>query len=280
MLSGSIGGSGEISAKEQELYTKAQKFSEDHNFQEAMRNAAQASKQLSHSLNDESARRLAEETSGSYEQGISQRNEASKSFRQAEDYSNQASFTKANSATINANHNQQFGEWLANQPADNTNGKIGAHGAAHIMAASPGQTMAYAQRYMAEQGMIPTNTVSSENSSRNHYDQEQSHQVHAVTKDSLKSVREQASDLTQNTNQVSQTRENVESLQDEHSQAIKTESSGVLNHGAALKQEVHTEQDKGVTRRVVGKAGKEVMKTGQDIVDAANSIRFGESQQK
>lgn len=280
LLSGSIGGGGEISAKEQELYTKAQKFAEDHNFQEAIRNAAQASKQLSHSLNDESARRLAEETSGSYEQGMSQRIEAAKSFRQAEDYSNQASFTKANSATINANHNQQFGEWLANQPADNTKGKIGAHGAAHIMAASPGQTMAYAQRYMAEQGLTPTNTVASGNYLRNHYDQEQSHQVHAVTKDSLKSVREQGSDLTQNTSQVSQTREKVEAIQAEHNQAIKTDASGVLNHGAALKREVHTEQDKGVTRRVVGKAGKEVMKTGEDFVNAAKNINFGESQQK
>ena len=276
LLSGSIGMDGKISATEQELHNKAQKFVEDHNFQEAMRKTAQASKQLSHSLNDESARRLAEETSGSYEQGMSQRNEASKSFRQAEDYSNQASFTKANSSTINANHNQQFGEWLANQPADNTNGKIGAHGAAHIIAASPGQTMAYAQRYMAEQGLTPTNTVASGNSSRNHYDQEQSHQLHAVTKDSLKSVREQASDLTQNTNQVSQTRENVESLQAEHSQAIKTESSGVLNHGAALKQEVHTEQDKGVVRRIAGKGIKEVANTGKDVW---NSIS-GESQQK
>ncbi len=281
LLSGSIGGGGEISAKEQELHTKAQKFAEDHNFQEAMRKTAQASKQLSHNLNDESARRLAEETSGSYEQGMSQRNEASKSFRQAEDYSNQANFTMANSTTINYNANQQFGEWLANQPADNTNGRIGVHGAMHIMAANPGQTMAYAQRYMAEQGMTPTNTVSSGNSSRNSYEQEQSHQVHAVTRDSLKAVREQASDLTNNNSQVTQTREKVESLQAEHSQAIKAEASGVLNHGAALKQEVHTEQDKGVTRRAIGKAGREMINTGQDLIDSAkNSIKFGESQQK
>ena len=280
LLSGSIGGGGEISAKEQELYTKAQKFAEDHNFQEAMRSASQASKQLSHNLNDESARRLAEETSGSYEQGMSQRTEAAKSFRQAEDYSNQASFTKANSATINANHNQQFGEWLANQPADNTNGKIGAHGAVHIMAASPGQTMAYAQRYMAEQGMTPTNTVSSVNSSKNSYAQEQSYQVYPVTRDSLKAVKEQASDLTHNPSQVSQTREKVEAIQVEHKQEIATGSSGILNHGAALKQEVYTEQDKGVTRRVVGKAGKEVMKTGEDLVNSAKNIKFGETQQK
>ena len=339
LLSGSIGGGGEISAKEQELYSKAQRFAEDHNFQEAMRKTAQASKQLTHSLNNESARRLAEETSGYYEQGMSQRHEAAKSFRQAEDYSNQASFTRANSATINYNANQQFGEWLAKQPADNTKGQIGVHGAMHIMAANPGQTMAYAQRFMAEQGIIPANTVSSgnssrnsyeqeqshqvygvtkdsskaviqeashmessmsrnsgivgkyqesmafpeqssENSLRNNYEQEQSHQVYAITRDSLKAVREQASDLTRNTSQVSQTREKIEALQVEHSQAIKTDANGVLNHGAALKKKVHTEQDKGVVRRVTAKGLKEVAKTGEDFINAAKNIKFGENQQK
>ncbi len=229
LLSGSVGMDGKLSASEQELHNKAQRFAEDHNFQDAMKKTAQASKQLSHSLNDESARRLAEDVSGSYEQGMSQRNEAAKSFRQAEDYNNQANFTKANSTTINANHNQQFGEWLSNQTADNTNGgTIGAHGAAHIMAANPGLTMAYAQRYMAEQGLAPTNTVASGDSLRSNYNQEQGHQVHAVTKDSLNNVRAQGADLSQNISQGTQVREKAEDLQSQHNQGIKAESSGVL----------------------------------------------------
>ena len=168
---------------------------QDQNFQEAMRQATQASKDISHTTTDENTKRLATGVSGSYEQSMSQRNEAAKSFRQADDYSNQASFTKANSATINYNANQQFGEWLANQPADNTNGRIGVHGAMHIMAANPGQTMAYAQRYMAEQGMIPTNSVSSANHLKSSYDQEQRHQVYAVTRDSLKTVTQEAGNM-------------------------------------------------------------------------------------
>ena len=321
LFSGSLGIDGKISAAEQEQYNQAQKFVEDHNFQEAMRSAAQASKQLSHSLNDEKARHLAEETSGSYEQGINQRNEAAKSFRQAEDYSNQANFTRANSATINYNANQQFSEWLANQPADNTNGgRIGTHGAAHIMAASPGQTMAYAQRFMAEQGMLPSNPVSSTNQNlKASYEQEQAPQMYAVTKDSLNEVRAQAEDITHHSNknikapyeqeQVQQThavtksssaavkaqagdisndsnqgkaiRSEVMAMQDEHNQAIKTESSSILTHGAEVKRAVHAEQDKGVTIRVIGKAGKEVVGVGSDILDAGKKIwNSGESQQK
>ncbi len=196
-MGASVGAGGQISASEQALYNKAQRFAEDNHYQEALREAASASKQLSHNLTDETSRRLAEDVSGSYEKGMSQRSEASKSFRQAEDYSNQASFTAANSATINANHNQQFSEWLANQPADNTNGgTIGARGASHIIAAKPQETMAYAQRYMAENGLTPTNTVSSGTGLRGSYDKEQTHQVHPVTRDSLQEIRSQASEFS------------------------------------------------------------------------------------
>jgi conjugal transfer mating pair stabilization protein TraG len=277
LFGGSVGIGGEISAKEQELYTKAQKFAEDHNYQEAMRESANASKQLSHSISDESARRLSEETSGSYEKGMSQRNEASKSYRQAEDYSNQANFTSANSATINANHNQQFSEWLASQPADNSNGgTIGARGASHIIAAKPQETMAYAQRYMAEKGLTPTNTASSGSSLRSSYKKEQAHQVHPVTRESLQHVRSQASDLSSSKSQGAVTREKMEAAQSQHGQAISTGSSGVLTHGAALKKDVHVEQDKGVVRRVAGKGLNEAKEIANDAYDLA----FGESQQK
>ena len=364
LFGGSVGMGGEISAKEQELHTKAQRYAEDHNYQEAIRESANASKQISHSLSDESARRLAEETSGSYEKGMSQRNEASKSFRQAEDYTNQANFTKANSSTINANHNQQFGDWLANQQADNSNGgTIGARGASHIIAAKPQEAMAYAGRYMAEKGLTPTNTVSSGSGLRSSYDKEKAHQVHSVTDENMQNVRSQASDLSNSTSQGTDrsegsvetqdipqrtaqnfnntmvqpsrsieekrinpshhesstgkqilgskssnhghqihavtkdnlqsisshgsdhspakssgavTREKVETAQSQHGQAISTGSSGVLTHGAALKKDVHVEQDKGVVRRVAGKGFNEAKEIANDAYDLA----FGESQQK
>jgi conjugal transfer mating pair stabilization protein TraG len=274
LLGGSVGMGGDISAKEQELNIKAQKFAEDHNYQQALRESANASKQISHSLTDESARRLAEEVSGSYEMGMSQRSEASKSFRLAEDYSNQASYIRANSASINANHNQQFGEWLAAQPADNTNGgTIGARGASHIIAAKPQETMMYAQRFMAEKGLTPTNTVSSGATARSSYDQDQSHQVHAVTRDSLQNVRNQANDMT---SVGSAARDAVEVAQSQHGQSISNESRSALDQGADLKRNVQAEQNKGVVRRLSGKGTKEI----SNMIDDVKNIKFGESQQK
>ena len=82
LFNGSVGMNGNLNAKEQELHTKAQKFAEDHNFQQAMNDTSQASKQLSHSSSDQTSRSLAEDVSGSYEKGMSQRSEASKSFSQ------------------------------------------------------------------------------------------------------------------------------------------------------------------------------------------------------
>ena len=274
LLGGSVSMGGDISAKEQELHTKAQKFAEDHNYQQALRESANASKQISHSLTDESARRLSEDVSGSYETGMSQRSEASKSYRQAEDYSSQANFTSANSATINANHNQQFGEWLAAQPADNTNGgTIGARGASHIIAAKPQETMMYAQRYMAEKGLTPTNSVSSGSTSRSSYDQDQGHQVYAVTRDSLQNVRNQANDMT---SVGSAARDAVEVAQSQHGRSISNESRSALDQGADLKRNVQAEQNKGVVRRLSGKGTKEI----SNMIDDVKNIKFGESQQK
>ena len=274
LLGGSVGMGGDINAKEQELNIKAQKFAEDHNYQQALRESANASKQISHSLTDESARRLSEDVSGSYETGMSQRSEASKSYRQAEDYSSQANFTSANSATINANHNQQFGEWLAAQPADNTNGgTIGARGASHIIAAKPQETMMYAQRYMAEKGLTPTNSVSSGSTSRSSYDQDQGHQVHAVTRDSLQNVRNQANDIT---SVGSAARDAVEVAQSQHGQSISNESRSALDQGADLRRNVQAEQNKGVVRRLSGKGTKEI----SNMIDDVKNINFGESQQK
>jgi len=280
LLGGSVGMGGDISAKEQELNIKAQKFAEDHNYQQALRESANASKQISHSLTDESARRLAEEVSSSYEMGMSQRSEASKSFRLAEDYSNQASYIRANSASINANHNQQFGEWLAAQPADNTNGgTIGARGASHIIAAKPQETMMYAQRFMAEKGLTPTNTVSSGATARSSYDQDQSHQVHAVTRDSLQNVRNQANDMTR---VGSAARDAVEVSQSQHKQSITRDTSSALDQGADLRRNIQAEQNKGVVRRLSAKGTQEVRAITDDTLELGKKIwnGSGESQQK
>ena len=170
--------------------------------------------------------------------GINQRSEAAKSFREAEDYNKQASFIRANSATINYNASQQFGEWLAGQPADNTTGHLGTRGAAHIMAHNPKLAMAYAGQYMAERGLNPGG-VSTPSSAqvRNQYDAERGPQAYAVTKDSLQQVRNQAGDITSNSG-IS-TRQHAEEKITQGRTVIVEGANEARGQGSTLKQELN-----------------------------------------
>ena len=266
-----------LSASDQEIYQKAEKFVQDQNVQEAMRQATQASKDISHTTSDENTKRLSEGVSGSYEKGMSQRDEASKSFRQAEDYNKQASFTSANSATINASHNQQFGEWLAKQPADNSNGgTIGARGASHIIAAKPQEAMAYAQRYMAEKGLTPSaSVIPSSSNLKSSYSQEQGHQVHVVTKDSLESLRKEAGNMEPRIN-GQYTRDQVDDKMTSRAAEIGGTASQIQSRGSDITQAVKKNQDKGVNRLVVSKGAEEVANIVKDI----KNFRIGEKQQQ
>jgi conjugal transfer mating pair stabilization protein TraG len=272
LISGSVGMSGDMSAKEQELYNKAQRFAEENNYQDALRNASQASKQLSHSVSDESARRLAEDVSGSYEQGISQRSEAAKSFSQSEQYQRQSMETLSNSASINFNANQQFVEWVAEQPADNTGGgTIGMREATRIVSTNPAIAQGHAERFLASQGLNPGSSVASSAASiRGGYDKEQSHQVHAVTRQSMDDVRANASSMGSSTHGGA-TRERVEGQLNHGHGEMQQGVSGIQNHGSYLKSTVFQEQDKGVIRRVGARGIKEA---------AALIPGYGEAQQK
>ena len=196
----SLSGKGSMNAHDQELYQKAHKYAEDHHFQHAMREASTASTQLSHHLSDESSKRMAQDLSGSYEKGIHQRHEASKNFNQSESYTTQAMLTRANSATINRNASQEFVDWMAEQPADNTSGHLGHRGAAHIVASSQEKALSYGHRFMSEKLLIRSPQELSQGTSqamtspqklRHSYDNDREHQKHHVGREAMDDVRSQ-----------------------------------------------------------------------------------------
>jgi hypothetical protein len=174
------------------MLQEAQKYMKDKHFQDATRKASQASKNLSHNLTDESSKRLAEGVSGSYEKGMQQRQEASKSYSEAESLSKQATNMRAHSAAINANDNQQFFEWLAAQRSDNTTGHIGHRGAADIIARKPEEAIAWAHKYMSEQGLLPHEHLhTGPQKMKESYQAETRHQVYTPTTGSLEAVKRQ-----------------------------------------------------------------------------------------
>lgn len=199
-LKGSAGGRTSVNSNDQKTLQDAEEVVQSQDYQQSMRASAQAAKSLSHTLTDEKTRNLAADVAGSYEKGMQQREEAAKNFSASENYGRQAMMTKANSASINANHNQQFVEWLSNQRADNTNGTIGKHGAAHIIANDPQKTMGYANNYMAEKGVFPGSPVtSSPDAIQQGYNNEMRHQPLASINDApLYEVQQAGHSLTQN----------------------------------------------------------------------------------
>ena len=194
-----IGVSGRVagSAFDQEVYNKAERLSKSKDFQDTMREAHYASSSLAHSMTDDKGKRLSESVAGSFEKAEQFRTEAIKSYRASEDYQRQAAFTKASAASINANYTQEFISWVANQKADNTNGKIGMHGANHIMANEPNLRMMYAERFMQAKGLGPTAPSSSSieqniNRLKSDYENDTSINANGVTESAINSVREQA----------------------------------------------------------------------------------------
>ena len=199
-IKGSAGGRTSVNSSDQKMLQDVEKVTQSQDYQQAVRESAQAAKSLSHTLTDEKTRNLAADVAGSYEKGMQQREEAAKNFSASENYGRQAMMTKANSASINANHNQQFVEWLSKQKADNTNGTIGKHGAAHIIANDPQKTMGYANNYMAEKGVFPGSPVTSSPASiQQGYNNEIRHQPLAPINDApLYEVQQAGHSLTQN----------------------------------------------------------------------------------
>jgi conjugal transfer mating pair stabilization protein TraG len=257
----SVGIDGRINASDREYYEKAQSFAKDHNYAEVKRASVNASSQLSHTLNDEKARRLAEETSASFEQSMSQRDESNKSYRESEDYNRQASFTRANSASINYNANQEFIKWLANQPADNTNGgTLGHREAGRIMASNRQLTMGYAQRFMQTQVLNPVNTVPNGNNLKGNYDKEQGHKAYDVNRNEFEGVRAQAKDLTNQKNtKSSEIRDSVKNTQLDTSNALEHRNQQISQREDILKDAHQAAKDQGVFERLNAKAAKETV---------------------
>ena len=232
-----VGASGKLSgnAFNQEIYNKAERLSQSTDFQETMREAKQASQSLSHSMTDDTGRRLSENISGSYEKSEQFRTEAIKSLRTSEDYQRQAAFTHASAASINANYTQEFVGWLAEQRADNTGGKIGMHGASHIMANEPSLRMSYAEQFMNEKGLGPkipskvSNFDQKVGQLKTAYDNESSVNANNVNHNAINDIQSQAKDsnLNWNASRANDLRQDVANRQQGISEGINIEQGAL-----------------------------------------------------
>lgn len=172
----------------QNIYRKAQEVTQSADFQTSLRDASQLSHNQSFATNNDEGKRLADNLSKSWNESNNFRQEASKSFSQSEAYQMQASAIQHSSSSINANYNQQFIEWVADQRADNAGGgRIGIRGAAYIMAHNPELATAHAERFVSQNSLLPSApTLMQQNSPSNltaSYGGDRSHIITDVNKD-------------------------------------------------------------------------------------------------
>ena len=286
-----LGGKASTTASEQDNLRKFEKFSEDKQFQDAMREAVQASQNISHTTSDEEAKRLSTDMSGSYERSMNERSEAQKSFNELDAWNRQAMNTRANAASINANYNQPFIEWLAKQPADNATGHIGRDGAALMIAKNPGQAMAYGNKFLAQEGLVPKAVLhTSPDKMRADYQAERGHQKYQATQGSLNTVKQQGDAAFANhemPERGAQFRGGVAQTADETRQGIDQVAFGVSSTGSTIQQKVEADQGRSVTVKMAEKVIEESRETGRDMKNAWNGtsddlrkLNGGEPQQK
>lgn len=175
------------SAALQDIYRKAERVAQSKDFQESLKQSSQLSHNKSFASHDDEGKRLADSISQSWNQANSFRQEASKSFHESQAYQQQAAAIKNSAASINANYNQEFVDWLSAQKADNTGGHIGKQGAAYIIANNTELSYGYAQRFLAEKNLLPQEDQDlhklSPQNLRSSYNQDNRHAFIEVNKD-------------------------------------------------------------------------------------------------
>jgi len=265
IIKGSAGAKTSLTASDRESLQKAESFMKEENFQEAVRESSQAAKNLSHTLSDEASKRLASDVSGSYEKGMNQRAEASKSFSEAESLNQQAMNMRANAASINAQHDQQYIEWLSKQTRDNTHGgTIGFRGAVDMVTRDPSQAAAYASQYMRERGLMPSVSINTNpNQMKSAYQAETGHQAYKPTENYVNDVRQQGSSAFNNdlSKRGEAMREESSRTIDANSQNISQEAMTTKNEGGKIKQKLKAQEGRSVIKKASEKMDSEIYKT-------------------
>ncbi|HQS93766.1 MAG TPA: conjugal transfer protein TraG N-terminal domain-containing protein [Alphaproteobacteria bacterium] len=137
-------------SSDRDLFSAAQDYSQQSNFQKALNQASQAAHDLRHSDISDEGKRYVSSLNASSEKTHQLREEASVSFQKSEAFSKMASWTQQNAGSINANLNQEYVNWLQAQALPNSKGSMGITEAETILSSRPDLDHAYQQRFLEQ----------------------------------------------------------------------------------------------------------------------------------
>lgn len=158
-----------------DLYSAAQDYTQQSNFQEALNQASNAAHDMRYSELDDEGKRAVSSMNDSYEKSHQYRDEASASLQQSESFSQLASWTQQNAGSINANLNQEYVNWLQDQSLPNSSGPMGIREAETILSSRPELDSHYQQRFMEEKMQSATSFMGTHGLASNSSDIDASH---------------------------------------------------------------------------------------------------------
>ena len=236
------------------LFSEAQSYVKDHHYSENLDLVERAVKDQSYRTNNEESNRLTESMSASFDKSRSYRDEMNSSFSQAESARSNASLAQDNARSINANANQNFMEWMSNQPGTNGQGKMGLHQAETLMK-DPNMQLYYARQYSEQfkpqfesnwnHGMAHTKTqIETQHQSNNRHITKAA-SVHAYRSGSH-AIHERSSHqgLVPEKFIDNSARSNTEGSLKNSQSRIDKEHIEILDGGANQKHKVNTEQSR------------------------------------
>jgi conjugal transfer mating pair stabilization protein TraG len=135
---------------DRDLWSQAQDYSKQSNFQEALSQASQAAHDSRYSELSDQGKRVVDSLNASLEKSHQYREEASASLQKSKAYSQMASCTKQNAGSINESLNQEYVNWLQTQSLPNSSGPMGIREAETLLISRPELDHHYQQRFMEE----------------------------------------------------------------------------------------------------------------------------------
>jgi hypothetical protein len=170
---------------------------------------------------------------------------------------------------------------MAEQPADNASGRLGHRGAAHIVASKQDQAMSYAHDFMSEKGLMRSQGVSHESQQSTYADS--SHPATMASPQNLHHAYNNDVEYQRHsvgTEAMEEVRTHVQKMQQDHQEALTTQTQDILLEGHTNKTNVMQQQEKGVVRRLGSRGMSEVKGLAKDSLDAVKKLIPSESQQK
>ena len=133
---------------EQAMLQAAKSFDEQTGFSHHVNQALHAAQEESFRTASDSNQNFVRGLDANFEQANHLRQEAQANFTKSVEFREMATFAKDEAATINSNANNEFVEWLANQPGAHSQGRMGISQAEAIINHNPELTNEYANQFI------------------------------------------------------------------------------------------------------------------------------------